>query len=542
MQNNGVDAARSSSPLAASESATRALEVKVGDDRFQSSRPDEAGGASQVSVGPRGEAGNDLRAGAAVEKRPARTWRLRPTLMLCDAVGLLGAFVLTRLALHGRPEGDLSMGQEAVLLLAGVPIWILAASVSGLYESDRERPSHSMVDELKSVFNAVTAGTWIVFSAVQLSGIAEPSVSTAVAFWALATVLLTVNRAVVRSAARRTDAYVENTVIVGAGDVGQLIGRKLLQHPEYGFNLVGFVDAQPKDRRADLEGIPLLGEPSELNALIDRHGIKRVMIAFSKDGHDQLLDTIRAMSGRDVRIDIVPRLFEAVGPTFDTRTVGGVPLIELRRNSVGASSLLMKRAMDIVLSAIMLIVTAPLFAVVALLIKRDSTGPVFFRQTRLGQGMREFQMLKFRTMAVETDPTSHRQYIREIMDPNALPQPNRLYKLERSDAVTGVGSWLRRSSLDELPQLINVLRGEMSLVGPRPCIGYELELFEPHHFDRFLLPAGCTGLWQVTARARSTFREALELDVAYVRNWSLGLDVRLLLRTPLLLLRRTGTT
>jgi lipopolysaccharide/colanic/teichoic acid biosynthesis glycosyltransferase len=150
-------------------------------------------------------------------------------------------------------------------------------------------------------------------------------------------------------------------------------------------------------------------------------------------------------------------------------------------------------------------------------------------------------MLKFRTMSVNTDATAHREYIRQIMDTNAVPQSNSLYKLDRRDAVTRIGSWLRRTSLDELPQLINVLRGEMSLVGPRPCIPYELELFEPHHFDRFLLPAGCTGLWQVTARSRSTFREALDLDVAYVRSWSLRLDCRLLFHTPLLLLRRTGT-
>ena len=140
-----------------------------------------------------------------------------------------------------------------------------------------------------------------------------------------------------------------------------------------------------------------------------------------------------------------------------------------------------------------------------------------------------------------TDAAPHREYLKQIMSAAALPGKNNLYKLERSDAVTRVGRWLRRTSLDELPQLINVLRGDMSLVGPRPAIAYELELYEPHHFERFLVPAGLTGLWQVEARAHSTFREALDLDVAYARSASLGLDLGLLLRTPGLIFRKKAT-
>jgi lipopolysaccharide/colanic/teichoic acid biosynthesis glycosyltransferase len=167
---------------------------------------------------------------------------------------------------------------------------------------------------------------------------------------------------------------------------------------------------------------------------------------------------------------------------------------------------------------------------------------VLFRQTRLGQDMRPFTFYKFRTMRVDTDDAAHRRYIAETMNGSALVNGNGLYKLERADAVTAAGRWLRRTSLDELPQLLNVLRGDMSLVGPRPCLPYETEWFEPHHFTRFSVPQGITGLWQVRARAHSTFGEALELDVAYARNWSLGLDLSLILRTPFQLLRqRRGT-
>jgi lipopolysaccharide/colanic/teichoic acid biosynthesis glycosyltransferase len=156
--------------------------------------------------------------------------------------------------------------------------------------------------------------------------------------------------------------------------------------------------------------------------------------------------------------------------------------------------------------------------------------------------MKEFTVLKFRTMHVSTDTEAHREYIRRSMSITAGAERNGLFKLDRSADVTKVGGWLRKTSLDELPQLINVLKGDMSLVGPRPCIPYEAENFEPHHLERFLVPQGITGLWQVAARANSTYLEALDLDVAYVRDWSLGLDLRLMLRTPIQILRQRAST
>jgi len=180
-------------------------------------------------------------------------------------------------------------------------------------------------------------------------------------------------------------------------------------------------------------------------------------------------------------------------------------------------------------------------AYIAWRIHRDSPGPILFRQTRLGLDRREFTVLKFRTMRTDVDNTAHREYIRQTMSADAVVGANGLYKLERDDVITPFGRWLRRTSLDELPQLFNVLRGDMSLVGPRPCLAYETEHFKPHHFERFEVPQGITGLWQVTARAHATFGEALDMDVAYARSWSLGLDLWLLLRTPIHLLRRKGT-
>jgi exopolysaccharide biosynthesis polyprenyl glycosylphosphotransferase len=335
---------------------------------------------------------------------------------------------------------------------------------------------------------------------------------------------------------------VQNTIIVGAGEVGQLIARKVLQHPEYRINLLGFADGNPKDLRRDVEDLQVFGGLDDVVEFVRGNDVDRVVVAFSQAQDERLLGVVRALRSDDVQIDVVPRLFDTVGPNSAVHSVEGLPLLSVASVRIGRSSRFLKRVIDFVGASLLVIVTAPLLLVVAWRIHRDSPGPVFFRQRRLGVDMREFTLLKFRTMNEGTDEGPHREYVRQIMQVDALPAANNLYKLDRSGEVTGVGAWLRRTSLDELPQVFNVLRGDMSLVGPRPAIPYELELYAPHHFERFAVPAGLTGLWQVEARAHSTFREALDLDVAYARGWSLGLDLRLLLRTPLLMLRRRETS
>ena len=232
-----------------------------------------------------------------------------------------------------------------------------------------------------------------------------------------------------------------------------------------------------------------------------------------------------------MQIDIVPRLFELVGLSASVHWVEGMPLLGLPTVRAARVSRAVKRAIDVLVAGAALVALAPLLAYIALRIRLDSQGPVLFRQTRLGTHMKEFTVLKFRTMKVDTDESVHRSYIQQTMSPTAVTSDNGLYKLDRTDAITNVGRWLRKTSLDELPQLVNVLLGDMSLVGPRPCIPYEAESFESQHLQRFSVPQGLTGLWQVTARASSTYGEALDMDVAYARGWSLGLDLRLLLRT-----------
>jgi exopolysaccharide biosynthesis polyprenyl glycosylphosphotransferase len=416
------------------------------------------------------------------------------------------------------------------------------AKLHGLYDRDEERADHSTVDDLVGVFHVVTIGVWMFVIAALATGFAHPDAARLTTFGVLVFAFVTTARALARAASKRSARYVQNAIIVGAGDIGQLIARKLLKHPEYGVNVVGFVDSAPKERRNDLEDLTILGEPDQLRELIKSHQVDRVVVAFSGASAESTLEVVRGLTDLDVQVDLVPRLFELVGPKVSVHRIEGLPLVGLPPARLTPSSRLLKRAFDIAGAAFALAIASPLLAFIAWRITRDSPGPVFFRQKRLGIDMREFTALKFRTMKQDTDQEEHRRYIRLASAEGAEPGANGLFKLERGDAITSVGHWLRKTSLDELPQLINVLRGDMSLVGPRPCIPYETETFKQHHFERFLVPAGITGLWQVTARANSTFSEALDMDVAYVRGWSLGLDLRLLLRTPFQLLRQRGAT
>jgi exopolysaccharide biosynthesis polyprenyl glycosylphosphotransferase len=427
------------------------------------------------------------------------------------------------------------------LFLATLPLWVVVAKIYSLYDRDEERAHHSTIDEIVGVFHLLTVGVWLLVAGTWLFGISGKPNHKAIVFWLIAVVVVPVFRAIARAWARRMASYQQKTVILGAGKIGQLVARKLLQHPEYGIELVGFVDSAPLERREEVRHLPVLGEPDNLAAIVDEHGVERVIVAFSADANEAVMAAVRSLTDLNVQVDVVPRLFELVAPNIDIHLLEGLALMGLPPVKPSRSSRWLKRGIDIVGAVVGLILTSPLFAYAAWRIRRESPGPVFFRQERLGVRMKPFTMLKFRTMRIDVDQSAHREYIKETMDASAAPRENGLYKLDRQDAITPFGRWLRRTSLDELPQLVNVLKGDMSLVGPRPCIAYETEHFKPHHYERFLAKPGLTGLWQVTARARTTFGEALDMDVAYVRGWSLGLDLTLLCRTPVQLMRQKGT-
>jgi exopolysaccharide biosynthesis polyprenyl glycosylphosphotransferase len=386
----------------------------------------------------------------------------------------------------------------------------------------------------------IGAGAFLLPAFASRPGDAEPN--GVLVFSVSAVAFLATRRVAKRALSRRRDECAQSAVIVGAGDVGQLVARKLLRHPEYGIKPVGFVDARPKQWRADVADVPIVGAIDDLVPIVRELAVDRVIVAFSRQNDQHTLAQVRPLAGLNVHVDVVSRLFELIGPGATLTSVEGMPLVSIspRGRSIAASRL--KRAIDIVGASVGLTVAAPLFLWAAWRIPRESPGPVFYRQTRLGAGMQEFTMLKFRTMTLDADQSVHHAYIAQAMNGDHGPAVCELYKLDRRADVTRTGRWLRRTSLDELPQLINVLQGKMSLVGPRPCLPYETEYFAAHHFERFIAPPGITGLWQVTARAHASFAEALEMDIAYVRGWSLALDLSLIVRTPAEVIRQRRAT
>jgi exopolysaccharide biosynthesis polyprenyl glycosylphosphotransferase len=466
-----------------------------------------------------------------------RGWLVRRALLLADVLGLTVAFLLAA-TFFGPSDGvdHVSNTNELFLFLGALPVLVVLAKVYGLYERDEERTDHSTVDDIVGVFHLVTVFVWVFFVAVNATDIAEPPLTRVVAFWGMAVLVVTTGRGIARASCRRSVAYLQNTIIVGAGDIGQLTARKLLAHPEYGINLVGFVDSLPKERRDDLGHLTLLGSPDRLPYLIRLLDVERVIVAFSNDSHEETLSLIRSIKDLDVQIDIVPRLFEVVGTKVGIHTIEGIPLVGLPPLRLSRSSRMLKRAMDVGASALGLLVLAPLFAVVAILIKLGSPGPVFFRQVRMGERNRTFRIYKFRTMSADAE-----QQKRELVHLNMHARPggdSRMFKIPDDPRITRIGAFLRRTSIDELPQLINVLKGEMSLVGARPLILDEDKHVEEWARKRLHLRPGITGLWQVLGRSDIPFDEMTKLDYLYVTNWSLAEDMRLIFRTLPALLRR----
>jgi exopolysaccharide biosynthesis polyprenyl glycosylphosphotransferase len=470
----------------------------------------------------------DRRRTATVHRRG---WLVRRMLLGADVIGLLAAMFLAEWIVVSANGGSGAVDSlaETLLLVASIPGWIVVSKIYGLYDKDEERTDHSTTDDLAGVFNVITVCTWLFWAFSYLTGIARPTAPKLVVFWVTAILFVSIGRAAARSLSRRNIAYLQNTVIVGAGDVGQLIAHKLTQHPEYGINLVGFVDDQPKERREDLEHLALLGGIERLTSIVRILDIERVIFAFSNDRREDTLDRVRELSELNVQVDIVPRFFDVVGPGVGLHSVEGLPLIGLRAPRLSNSSKFLKRGFDLIVVGAGLIVLAPLFAVTAIAIKLDSRGPVFFRQVRMGARGQTFSIFKFRTMVEDAEARKAKlahlnKHARNGGDP-------RMFKIDDDPRLTRVGRVLRNLSIDELPQLWNVLRGEMSLVGPRPLILEEDAHVTDWAARRLDLKPGITGIWQVLGRDGIPFEEMVKLDYLYVTSWSLDGDLRLLLRT-----------
>lgn len=466
-------------------------------------------------------------------------WRIQLIMMVADAILLNLAFVLAyviryRWQIGGAVEGADRVGLADLVPLQGALILVVFIVLvgEGLY---RERRGVPWLDQLAMISRGTLVGLTIVLFAYLIFRPLLPSRLLFLYVWLAAIALLSGARLVVgavQSARRRRGIGVERILIVGAGQVGRAIMQNILARPELGYQLVGFVDDDPA-KQENIGRARALGLTDQTAEVVDRERIDEVIITLPWVSHRKVLDIMEQCKRRQVRFRIVPDLFQLSLSQVDIADLNGIPLIGVRAVAISETQRLLKRAIDIVGSALVLAALSPLLALTALLVKLDSPGPAFFRQTRVGRGGLEFTCYKFRTMRVgaeeELTTLAHQNDVKSIT-----------FKIREDPRRTRIGKWLRRWSIDELPQFFNVLRGDMSLVGPRPPLPSEVARYEDWHMKRLQVSPGITGIWQVMGRSDLPFTEMVMMDVYYIENWSLALDLKLLAMTIPAVLSGTG--
>jgi exopolysaccharide biosynthesis polyprenyl glycosylphosphotransferase len=348
-----------------------------------------------------------------------------------------------------------------------------------------------------------------------------------------------------RKALRAKREAARRVLIVGFGSVGQHLARGLLEDPGY-YQLVGFLDDDPRKRGAGVGSVEVLGTTADLTRIAEALEVDEVILAMPSAPKDRIMDLVGECLRLRVRFKVVPNLCDLMLERVELDEVAGLPLIGLKGSSIVGFNWALKRAFDVAFASGVLLGTAPLFALIAAAIKLTSKGPVFYRQTRIGREGRPFPFLKFRSMRAAAGAEIHRSFTADwIYGRTGGSRPSRavgaalaepgdeegVHKLVRDPRVTAVGAFLRRTSLDELPQFLNVLAGNMSVVGPRPPIAYEVERYTEWHKRRLEVLPGITGLWQVSGRNKLSFDEMVRLDVEYIETWSLEQDVKIVLKT-----------
>jgi exopolysaccharide biosynthesis polyprenyl glycosylphosphotransferase len=416
--------------------------------------------------------------------------------------------------------------------LALTAVLLIVFRLQGLY---RLRRGIAWIDEM-----GIVVGGTLVGVAVMIIGVfyVRPfGLSRLIFIYAVIAIVLLLGFArllerAYRARQRRRGIGLERIVVVGTGPLGLMMMQNLVAQPELGYQIVGFVD---DDRTDDLGPFQSLGRPEEIPELVDQLEVDEVFIALPSADHARISHLLAALAERPVGVRIVPDFYDLSLNQVDITDVNGIPLIGMRDAQLSGGNLLLKRSIDVALAVITLLLLSIPLAIVALLIKLDSPGPVLISQTRVGRNGRTFGFLKFRSMYQNADA-----HLDNVLHLDEARSGGRIFKSRNDPRRTRVGRWIRRFSIDELPQLINVLRGEMSLVGPRPPFPYEVEKYEDWHQRRLDVVPGITGLWQVSGRSNLTFDEMALLDIWYIENWSIGLDIKIMFRTIPAVLLGTG--
>jgi len=435
-----------------------------------------------------------------------------------------------RLAAQGLVQPLGPVGLFNVIVIAS---WLALFAGMGLYDPHR---LVNGLDELVMVVQAVAMGTVLAVFAAFLVKVPTQR-SWVLTAWIGCTLAVLVSRLLHRRIVRglRTSgAMVSRMLIVGASSEARELCRAIVRAPQLGFQVLGFLDGSGPvgptngDRSADV-----LGATSCLREAVPRYRVDAVLVASGSVAPATAERVYRDLQGLPVDLYLSTGLVGVAASRAVVERFDGIPLIGLRPVDLSGLQSVLKRAFDVVVSALAIAALAPVFLLCALAIRLSSPGPVLFRQQRVGRDGRVFTMHKLRSMTVDAEDR-----LASLRELNEADGP--IFKLRHDPRVTRVGRWLRSWNLDELPQLFDVLRGDMSLVGPRPLPTYEVDLREPSARDRLRVRPGMTGLWQVSGRHRPSYEDMLQHDLYYIGNWSLSMDLLVVLRTIIVTFRRSG--
>jgi exopolysaccharide biosynthesis polyprenyl glycosylphosphotransferase len=438
----------------------------------------------------------------------------RRMLLLADTLAIAGAFVLT-IALSSKSL-QLTWASAAAL-----PILLIGAKSSGLYDRDDSLLRKTTLEEAPKLFQVATLCALVAWLAGGLIVAGTLDRHEALFLWLALAALLVLMRTVARALALRL-APIERCLFIGDESAADRIRSKLADHGGIRASMVAHVDLEEiAPWSTDARSAAKVAEVRELAQQLD---VQRAIVAPRSADAGEVLDLVRTLKAVGVRVSILPRLLEVVGSTVEFDDLHGVTVMGVRRFELTRSSATVKRAFDVVWTSIGLLAVAPLMIVAAIAIKLDSPGPVFFRQQRVGRYGNRFNILKFRTMVKDAESLKD-----SLRDRNEAQDG--MFKIRQDPRVTRVGRILRKTALDELPQLFNIVKGEMSLVGPRPLVLEEDLRVQGWHRRRLELTPGMTGPWQILGPTRVPLREMVAIDYLYVANWSLWGDMKILLRT-----------
>lgn len=468
-------------------------------------------------------------------------------LALCDYLILLIAWAAAILIrFYEVPLSDLLARQfvltQGVLILVYSLVWIVIFQHFNLYKLNLFMSfGEQVIAILKSLVYGLIGLIVITFLIKQLDFVESRLVLAL--FVAISLILIVGFRTLVFrrlfTIASQKKILHRKVLIIGKDRTAKMIAARINENEAYGFDVVGFVNDELETGAFVFEEIENLGSLHDLGRLVERFSIDEIIIAESEVTHAHLLDIIDRAQATPAEVRLVSELYNIIPEKVLLEKYHGVPIVKMPQNYDSAFVSVYKRVFDFVLAGIGLVIALLPMLVIALLIKLTSKGPIFYNHTRIGKDCKPFRFYKFRTMRPDSDDTIHREFSSNFI--RAAGGSDSEKKMKNDPRVTSIGRFLRRSSLDELPQLFNVIKGDMSLVGPRPCMPYELEEYQEWHRRRLSVMPGCTGLWQVAGRSAVDFNDMVILDLFYIDNMSPLFDLRIIFKTlPVMLFARGG--